>query len=144
MQSFSCLNWLGSGHSIYVRPLNHFIKGGFFSESAMCFFKSPNLQKKIFQKTILSLKFKFQVQDSFLEYFFWRFGDLKNTSDFLKKKPHLQMYDVVYLNLALYCSLFEFYKCCIHRKFYNPTYFNPRSFEESLKLYFDWGVCSQR
>ena len=44
------------------------------------FFKSPNLQKKIFQKTILNLKFKipahnsiilwnfeFQVQDNFLE-----------------------------------------------------------------------------
>ena len=37
--------------------------------------KSP---KKIFQKTILSLKFKFQVQDSF-------FGNLKNKSHFLKK-----------------------------------------------------------
>ena len=56
------------------------------------FFWSPNLQKKLFQKTILSLKFKFsrqlqytviggkfkfQAQDSFLEYFFLRFGDLK-------------------------------------------------------------------
>ena len=48
-------------------------KGGFFSESAMRFL---DLQKKLFQKTILSLKlqytviggkFKFQVQDSFLE-----------------------------------------------------------------------------
>ena len=29
--------------------------------------------------------FKFQVQDSFLEYFFWRFEDLKNESHFLKK-----------------------------------------------------------
>ena len=29
--------------------------------------------------------FKFQVQDSFLEYFFSRFGDLKNESHFLKK-----------------------------------------------------------
>ena len=29
--------------------------------------------------------FEFQVQDSFLEYFFWRFGDMKNTSHFLKK-----------------------------------------------------------
>ena len=33
--------------------------------------------------------FKFQVQDSFLEYFFWRFGDLKNELLFLKKKPPL-------------------------------------------------------
>ena len=53
-------------------------KGGFFSESAIRFFKSLNLQKKIFQKTILSSKFKFQAQDSFLEHFFLRFGDLKN------------------------------------------------------------------
>ena len=29
-------------------------KGGFFSERANSFFKSPNLQKKIFQKTILN------------------------------------------------------------------------------------------
>ena len=65
-----------------------------------------NLQspKKIFQKkTILDLKFKipaydsimlwpeilkFQVQDSFLEYFFWRFGGLKNESIFLKRKHY--------------------------------------------------------
>ena len=33
-------------------------KGGFFSESANGFFKSPNLKKEIFQKTILNLKFK--------------------------------------------------------------------------------------
>ena len=42
--------------------------------------------------------FKFQVQDRFLEYFFWRFGDLKNESHFLKKKPPLQL-----------CSLHENY-----------------------------------
>ena len=56
-------------------------KGGFFSESPICF---SNLQKNI-QITILSLKFKFvvycfiagkfkfKVQGSDLEYFFWRF-----------------------------------------------------------------------
>ena len=49
-------------------------KGGFFSESAMCFL-DLQISKKIFQKTILSSKFKFQVQDSFLEYIF--FGDLE-------------------------------------------------------------------
>ena len=66
-------------------------KGGFFSESAICFSDLQISKKKIFQKTILSLKFKFptnntllllvekfkfQVQDSFLEYIFseiWRF-----------------------------------------------------------------------
>ena len=41
-------------------------KGGFFSESAIRFFKSPNLQKKIFQKIILSLKFKFPADYSTL------------------------------------------------------------------------------
>ena len=58
-----------------------------FFRKCNSFFKSPNLPKKIFQKTILSLKFKipahnsimcereFQVQDSFLEYLF--FGDLE-------------------------------------------------------------------
>ena len=39
-------------------------KGDFYSESAMCF---SNLQKNIFQKIILNLKFKFQAQNSFLE-----------------------------------------------------------------------------
>ena len=29
---------------------------------------------------------EFQVQDSFFEYFFWRFGDLENELHFLKKK----------------------------------------------------------
>ena len=37
--------------------------------------------------TVIGEKFKFQAQDSFLEYifFFSRFGDLKNTSHFLNK-----------------------------------------------------------
>ena len=34
------------------------VKGGFFSESAMKFLQISKSQKKIFQKTILSLKFK--------------------------------------------------------------------------------------
>ena len=41
--------------------LFHTAKGGFFSESAMCF---SNLQKTIFQKTILNLKFKFPANNS--------------------------------------------------------------------------------
>ena len=48
-------------------------------------FKSPNFQTKNIPKiypeleTIVNNKFKFQAQDSFLEYFyFWRLGDLKN------------------------------------------------------------------
>ena len=43
------------------------LKVAFFSESAMCFSIS---KKELFQITILNLKFKFQGQDSFLEYFF--------------------------------------------------------------------------
>ena len=57
--------------------------------------------KKLFQKTILNLKFKFQAQDSFLEYYFfeiWIFGDLENESHFLKKatfskKISVRLYD---------------------------------------------------
>ena len=72
-------------------------KGGFFSESVIRF---SNLQKKIFQKTILGLKFKFPTNNSkallagnlnfkfrivFWNISFLRFGDLKNESHFLKK-----------------------------------------------------------
>ena len=40
-------------------------KGGFFSESALCFL-DLQISKKIFQKTILSLKFKFPANYSIL------------------------------------------------------------------------------
>ena len=68
-------------------------KGVFFRKCDV-FFKSPNLQKNIFQKTILSLKFKFPANYSILclagnlnfklRIVFWNiflggFGDLKNT-----------------------------------------------------------------
>jgi hypothetical protein len=60
-------------------------KGVFFSESVIRF---SNLQKKISQISILSLKFeilfsviggklKFHVEDSDLEYNFWRFSDFQ-------------------------------------------------------------------
>ena len=64
------------------------------------FFRSPNLQRKIFQISILSLKFKFpanNIKQKMAGYsnsklrieiwnnFFWRFGDLKNESNFLKR-----------------------------------------------------------
>ena len=39
------------------------LKGGFFSKSAMCFL-DLQISKKIFQKTILSLKFKFPANNS--------------------------------------------------------------------------------
>ena len=68
----------------------------FFSESAI-FFSNLQICKRNYSKslywawnlnklfTIMDGNFKFQVQDSDLEYFFWRFGDLKNESHFLKK-----------------------------------------------------------
>ena len=39
-------------------------KGGFFFRKRYLFFKSPNLKKKIFQKTPLNLKFKFPANNS--------------------------------------------------------------------------------
>ena len=78
-------------------------KGGFFFRKCDVFFKSPNLQKKIFQKTILNLKFKipaqniillwagilnFKLRIVFWKIFFWRFGDLKNRIA-LSEKSHL-------------------------------------------------------
>ena len=54
-------------HATFIAPLSNnkkTAKGGFLSESAICF--SISKKKKI-QKTILNLKFKLQVQDSFSE-----------------------------------------------------------------------------
>ena len=80
---------------IFVSFLKPSLSKGVFFQKVLFVFQ---ISKKIFLKTILSLEFKFptnntfggklkfQVQDSFLEYiFFLRFGDLKNTSHFLKK-----------------------------------------------------------
>ena len=68
----------------------------------VAFFQISKSQKNIFHKTILSLKFifpanktllllagnlNFKLRIVFLEYFFLRFGDLKNELHFLKKKP---------------------------------------------------------
>ena len=58
-------------------------KGVFFSESAMKFFQISKSQ--IFQKPILGGKFKFQAQDSFLEYFFWDLEIWKSNLTFWKK-----------------------------------------------------------
>ena len=79
-------------------------KGGFFFRKCNLFFKSPNLPKKIFQKTILDLKFKIPAYNSimlwpgilnfkfrivFWNIFFWRFGDLKKRIALSEKKPPL-------------------------------------------------------
>ena len=50
------------------------------------FFKSPNLQKKIFQKTILSLKFKFPANNTLL-YFNIDLEIWNTHSTFWKKSP---------------------------------------------------------
>ena len=71
-------------------------KGGFYSESAIRFLDLQISKTKYSEKlswawnlnllfTVFGGKFKFQAQDSFSEYFFWRFGDLENESHFLKK-----------------------------------------------------------
>ena len=78
-----------------------FDKDGFFSESAMKFFQISKSQRKIFQKAILSLKFKFPTYNSkellagnlnyklrlvFLEYFFfWDLEIWKTNPTFWKK-----------------------------------------------------------
>ena len=51
-----------------------------------------NLQKYgiLIVLTDMGGKFKFQAQDSFLEYFFERLGDLKKESHFLKKGTFTQ------------------------------------------------------
>ena len=82
-----------------------FIKGGFFSERAIRFSNLQISKIRIFQKTILSLKFKFPANYSilllagnlnfkfrivFLEYFY--FGDLKNEFALSEKKPPLRAY----------------------------------------------------
>ena len=61
-------------------------KGGFFSESAIRFFKSPNLQKKYSKKTILSLKFKFPANNTLL-YFNIDLEIWNTHSTFWKKSP---------------------------------------------------------
>ena len=71
-------------------------KGAFFSESEIRFSNLPisqkNYSKKLswawnlkFPPISVSNLFKFQAQDSFLEYFFWEIWNLKNESHFLKK-----------------------------------------------------------
>ena len=92
-------------------------KGGFFSESAICFSNLQISQKKYSKKLfwawnlnfppiIANTKFKFQAQDSFLEYSFWRFWDLKKRSLFLKKS-HLYHIIKVHTQEAKICIKFS-------------------------------------
>ena len=61
-----------------------------FFQNLQFVFQIPKSQKNIFQKTILSLKFKFQAQDSFLKFFFF-FEIWRSEKNFIalseKKQP---------------------------------------------------------
>ena len=63
------------------------LKVAFFQKVRWNFFRSPNLKKNIFQKTILSLKFKFHAQDIIFE--IWRSEKRIALSE---KKPPLGMF----------------------------------------------------
>ena len=69
-----------SKHHVAVRP-----KGGFFSESTIRFSNLPISKKNIPKNypKLGILNFKFRIV--FWILFFWRMGDLKNKSRFLKK-----------------------------------------------------------
>ena len=108
----------------------HKVKVAFFQKVGLSF-KSPNLPKKIVQKTILDLKFKTPAHNSimlwagilnfkfrivFWNIFFWRFGDLKNESHFLKKShlnvvPLLKYYLHCFAFLIVYCVAFLIIFC---------------------------------
>ena len=71
-------------------------KGGFFQKVQWNFFRSPDLKKRIFQKTILSLKIKFTANNTSLlkfmlrivfwnDFFFEIWRSEKISSHFLKK-----------------------------------------------------------
>jgi hypothetical protein len=89
--------WMASFRQ--TEPRTNLLNVAFFRKCDS-FFKSPNLQKKIFQKTILNLKFKLPAHNSiilwagiltfkyrivFWNIFFWRLGYLKNEWHFRKK-----------------------------------------------------------
>ena len=85
----------------------------FFFQKMWFVFQISKSQKKIFQKTILSLKVEFPANNNkmfwagnlnfkfmivFWNIFFWRFGGLKNESHFLKKS-HLYKWTVYFLGM---------------------------------------------
>ena len=89
-------------------------KGAFFFQKVGFIFKSPNLPKKFFQKTILSLKFEIPVHISkqliqisssaFWNNFLGRLGDLKNESNlkfmFSKKASKIEVIFTVVLTFT--------------------------------------------
>ena len=106
-------------------PCNSLPKGGFFSESAIRFFKSPKLKKK-FQKTILSLKFKFPANNTLLlltgnlnfkfrivfwNIFFWRFEKhIAKKATFTKACLFTYIWEIVLLKHQTRKQFMEFWK----------------------------------
>ena len=98
----------------------HDTKGGFFRKCDS-FFRSPNLEKKIFQKAILNLKFKIPAHNiilfwagilnfkfkicSFLEYFFFEIWRSKKRIALSEKKPPLMhsLWLLIYFYITRWC-----------------------------------------
>ena len=91
----SCLPW----RPCIVTPA----KSGFFSESAMCFLNLPITKKKYSKKLswtwnlnfppkTVNNKFKFQAQDSFLEYFYFEDWEIWKTNHTFWKKATFSPY----------------------------------------------------
>ena len=69
-------------------------KGGFFSESAMRFL---DLQKKLFQKTILSLKLNFKLRIGFWNIFFVEILISEKRTALYSEKSHLYLFLINYV-----------------------------------------------
>ena len=64
---------------------SHSTKGGFFSESAMCFLDLKISKKNYSKKLSWAWNLNFKIRKVFWNNFFLRFGDLKNELNFLKR-----------------------------------------------------------
>ena len=86
--------------STFLPTSKSLLKVAFFQKVLCIFLNLQISKKKIFQKTILDLKFKVQ--------FFWifSFGDFKKESHFLKKKPPLKKADCLRIRevFGMICS----------------------------------------
>ena len=97
---YSAIQAQKSNHLKYHEISFEYCKGGFFQKVRWIFFRSPNLKKKYSKKLswAWNLNFppitvycnwrenlNFKLRIVFWNNFFWRFGDLKNESNFLKR-----------------------------------------------------------
>ena len=86
------------------------VKGDFFSESAMCFSHCQNKYSKSLSWawnlnelfTVMGGKFKFQIQDSNLEYLFWRFDKHIILSEKKLPLPATNLQDIQFLYFNIY------------------------------------------